>query len=108
MKTSVVLESAGSINEDRADVIEHGAGTVLVVADGAGGIGGGAEAADLVLKCTRERLAEAVDILGKQFFQTVMILLAKPLGEGFEFSGFGIVVAAGVDEPGEFGIGYLS
>jgi hypothetical protein len=53
-------------------------------------------------------LAEAVNILGKQFFQTVMILLTKPLGEGFEFSGFGIVVAAGMDKLSKFGIGYLS
>ena len=48
--------------EDRVDVIEHPMGLVLVVADGAGGSGGGAEAADSMLLWARAHATRVADI----------------------------------------------
>src|SRR5262245_52315416 len=45
--------------QDRADYFQRGPDLVLVLADGAGGIGGGAEAAEFLLKNVRERIASA-------------------------------------------------
>jgi PPM family protein phosphatase len=49
------LEGWGPVLEDRAEVIPAGDSLLLVVADGAGGLSGGAEAAELVVRLLRER-----------------------------------------------------
>jgi len=43
------IEASGSRGQDRAQVIEHRDGLIIVLADGAGGTSGGAEAADTVV-----------------------------------------------------------
>ena len=48
--------------EDRVDVVEHPMGVVLVLADGAGGAGGGAEAADSMLSWARAHVTRVDDI----------------------------------------------
>jgi serine/threonine protein phosphatase PrpC len=48
--------------EDRVDVIPHPAGLVLVCADGAGGSGGGAEAADSILMWVRAHVTQTRDL----------------------------------------------
>lgn len=53
---SVVQGSAG---EDRAWVCQEAGGTWVVVADGAGGVGGGSAAAERVVRLVRERVGEA-------------------------------------------------
>jgi serine/threonine protein phosphatase PrpC len=45
-------------SEDRAHVFEHEDGLIIVVADGAGGIGGGANACDALVHAVRTRVAE--------------------------------------------------
>jgi serine/threonine protein phosphatase PrpC len=47
-------EAAGAAGMDRFSVIEKDNGMVLMVADGAGGISGGARAADMVVELLRE------------------------------------------------------
>jgi serine/threonine protein phosphatase PrpC len=49
------------VNEDRAAVMECGPVAVLAVADGAGGTGGGADAAEMVIRLVGERLEGPVD-----------------------------------------------
>jgi serine/threonine protein phosphatase PrpC len=51
------LVLTGTAGQDRADVIPTNDGVVLVVADGAGGMGGGAEAAEHVIEAVRRALA---------------------------------------------------
>jgi PPM family protein phosphatase len=53
IETAVVVEQASALGQDRAAVDEVRFGSVLVVADGAGGTGGGAEAAEEVVAATR-------------------------------------------------------
>ena len=48
-----ILDSYRKRSEDRAEVISHKSGLVIVLADGAGGISGGAEAADTVVMWTK-------------------------------------------------------
>jgi serine/threonine protein phosphatase PrpC len=56
-ETGLASEAGGPENQDRGAVIEQPNGLLLVVADGAGGLGGGAEAAERVVELVRERSA---------------------------------------------------
>jgi PPM family protein phosphatase len=56
LQTTLAIAGADR-NEDRAAFIEGDAATILVVADGAGGMGGGAEAAELVVRVVEEAAA---------------------------------------------------
>jgi len=59
-KTDIATATAGSKNQDRTALIEHPHGLLLVIADGAGGLGGGSEAAELVMQIVKEStLSEA-------------------------------------------------
>jgi hypothetical protein len=51
--------SSRTHSEDRAEVIEHEDVLIVVVADGAGGVAGGAVASDAVLDAARARVAES-------------------------------------------------
>jgi serine/threonine protein phosphatase PrpC len=57
--TTKHIVGANGPGEDRAGIIPFGDGLVIVVADGAGGTGSGAEAADMVVQATRERILRA-------------------------------------------------
>ncbi len=59
---------AGPRNEDRAEVMRRGEVTVLVLADGAGGRAGGAEAAEGVLEYVRRELKRAEDPTDARFW----------------------------------------
>ncbi len=52
--TSIALHQGNPECQDRAEIIPLGGRTLLVVADGAGGLSGGAQAADLFLRTVRE------------------------------------------------------
>lgn len=59
-KTDIATATAGTKNQDRSAVIQHSHGLLLVIADGAGGLGGGIEAAELVIQIIKEcALSEA-------------------------------------------------
>jgi len=62
-ETGLATEGSGPENQDRAGVVERPTGLVLVVADGVGGIGGGAEAAQLVIDLLREASVTGTDFL---------------------------------------------
>jgi PPM family protein phosphatase len=64
MKAILETEAGNPENEDRGAVIESSAGLVLVVADGAGGRSGGAEAAAMAVRLVRERAHELQDANG--------------------------------------------
>ncbi|HEY2587967.1 MAG TPA: protein phosphatase 2C domain-containing protein [Tepidisphaeraceae bacterium] len=61
-EVAIQTEAFESHGQDRVDAIAHPHGIVLVVADGAGGTSGGAEAADAVLLATRSYVTHAADI----------------------------------------------
>ena len=48
-------------NQDRGAVINSAAGVILVVADGAGGLSGGSEAADMAVEIVRRHVNELAD-----------------------------------------------
>jgi serine/threonine protein phosphatase PrpC len=50
--------SARTRSEDRAEVFEHDDSVIVVVADGAGGVAGGAVASDAVVDAVRARIAK--------------------------------------------------
>lgn len=54
-KTHLATATAHSENQDRAAVIEYPHGIVLIIADGAGGMSGGREAADFVIQSLKEQ-----------------------------------------------------
>ena len=53
-KIAKQIQAGGGELQDRADIFERGACLVLVVADGAGGISGGAEAAQFAVESVKE------------------------------------------------------
>jgi PPM family protein phosphatase len=50
---AIQLHAAGNVGQDRAAAFEFGEGQLMVVADGAGGVAGGGEAADAVVAWLR-------------------------------------------------------
>ena len=54
MQIAEIIEGSGGKCEDRLRVFDAPVGLVLVVADGAGGIGGGAEAAEAAVRIARQ------------------------------------------------------
>lgn len=61
-KSSTLIVAAGPCGQDRAEIIQHPQGVVLVVADGAGGTSGGDEAADTVITWVRAFANRTTDI----------------------------------------------
>ena len=55
--TFLATEAGGAENQDRCAVIERPNGLLLIVTDGAGGMGGGAQAAELAVKIIQEASA---------------------------------------------------
>ena len=54
IRTSLTVQAGNPECQDRAEVISCGERTVLILADGAGGISGGAQAAELSVRLVRE------------------------------------------------------
>ncbi|OAD19480.1 protein serine/threonine phosphatase, partial [Candidatus Thiomargarita nelsonii] len=52
-ETKLATEAAFSENQDRAAIIEHSNGLLLVIADGVGGMAGGREAAELAIQLVK-------------------------------------------------------
>ncbi len=51
----------GVQSQDRVDVLEHPGGLVVALADGSGGMAGGAEAAETVVQAARDALAGGIE-----------------------------------------------
>ncbi|MEZ6185836.1 MAG: SpoIIE family protein phosphatase [Planctomycetota bacterium] len=60
MPRAVTAVEAGSMDQDRVDVVHLGGTLVLILADGAGGRAGGTEAADGVIRQVREAASDLV------------------------------------------------
>ncbi len=54
LKSIKLVEGGGRELQDRVEIIERSGRAVIVVADGAGGLSGGAEAASMVIKMARK------------------------------------------------------
>ena len=80
--------------EDRVGVIEHGRGLVLVVADGAGGSGRGAEAGDALMVCVREYVSGAGDIISEDQWRDLLAKVdVRISGGGGETTGVVVAVS---------------
>ena len=64
MNTSIALDSSRRLSEDRGEIIYLPDGFCIAVADGAGGISGGAEAADLVIQTVSSVIKSVTTDLG--------------------------------------------
>ncbi|MFW6189634.1 MAG: protein phosphatase 2C domain-containing protein [Planctomycetota bacterium] len=92
--TAVAVEGAAGRNEDRAAVFDRPEGRVLVVADGAGGIAGGAEAAEAVVAGIRRAVESADDVLDADMWVGSLRQLDIELWEDPEAGETTAVVAA--------------
>lgn len=79
--------------QDRVDVIEHTMGLVLAVADGAGGSGGGAEAADSMLLWVRAHVTGTTDVRPASQWAALLAKVDKQVSFG-RGETTGVVVAA--------------
>jgi PPM family protein phosphatase len=95
-RASAAARSEGS--QDRGDVFARGTTAVLVVADGAGGLGGGAGASDVLLERARDAVLDAgFDLLAPaawvRLFREVDAALAR--GAAGETTAVVVVLAEG-------------
>lgn len=84
-------------SQDRADVFARGEAAVLVVADGAGGMGDGGAAADLVLDRVREAvLDEELDLLSPPRWSSLLLELAPAMARVGETTVVIVVLVPGM------------
>ena len=77
--TAQLTESYQRRNQDRLDLIPHAHGLVAVLADGAGGTSGGAEAADTVLLYVRSSVTIAADLRPPQQWADLLVKIDRQL-----------------------------
>jgi serine/threonine protein phosphatase PrpC len=80
MNLAIKMEAAGRVGQDRAAAFELAGGTLVVVADGAGGVTGGAEAAQAVVDWFR-----GLEPTGEQDWVHVLRTLDAYLSSGATF-----------------------
>jgi len=73
-EVTTFTEAFGTRAQDRVDVVEHPGGKVIILADGAGGTSGGAEAADTVLLWVKSYLIREGDIREASALQDVVAI----------------------------------
>ena len=100
--TAQVTASYRTRTEDRIDVIAHGLGVVLVVADGAGGISGGAKAAEEVTMTVRGHVGNMDDIRDAEQWATLLRRIDRQISD---HGGQAAAVVAAVFEDGVAGAG---
>ncbi len=71
-ETDLATKAVASENQDQAAIIEHPKGLLLVIADGAGGLGGGREAAELLIKIVKETAVPATEFLNPLMWCTIL------------------------------------
>jgi serine/threonine protein phosphatase PrpC len=95
-------DSFRSAPEDRVAILDVDSGVVVVVADGAGGIPGGGEAADMVVAGVREAVRSGITVLDA----TTWVRVLQNLDERIERdrqAGETTAVIVAVTEDGEIG-----
>ena len=75
------LASSRASSEDRAEVFAHGDDTVIVVADGAGGVSGGGDASDLFVDAIRAAVGRSELDLVAVFGAVDRVLASRDAGE---------------------------
>ena len=98
--TAQVTASYRTHTEDRIDVIAHGLGVVLVVADGAGGISGGAKAAETITTIVRAHTDSMADIRDADQWATLLRRIDGQISDG---GGQATAVVAAVFDDGVAG-----
>jgi hypothetical protein len=93
-----LLASSRRNNEDRAEVFEHGDVLVVVVADGVGGMGGGAAASDAVLVAVRAALSKpAFDVRAATSWANVLEGVDMQLAKTMVGETTAVIVVVGPD-----------
>jgi len=83
-QTDLATAAANSKNQDRATFLEYPQGLLLIIADGAGGMGGGAEAAELVIQIVKEQIGPNIQFTNPLIWNNILQetdsrLLAHPI-----------------------------
>jgi PPM family protein phosphatase len=71
-QTDLATATTNSKNQDRATVLEYPQGLLLIIADGAGGMGGGAEAAELVIQIVKEMVEPKTKFSNSLIWQSIL------------------------------------
>ena len=71
-ETDIATETTDSENQDRAAIIEHSEGILLVMADGAGGMAGGSEAAERVIQAVKKAPVSKKDFLNPLIWSYIL------------------------------------
>ena len=99
--TAMASQSYRKQSQDRADVIEHADGVVIVVADGAGGMSGGSEAADTVVMRARAYVSRCEDLRDADGWCELLSGIGRQIGAAG--GGQSTAVIAAVFADGIFG-----
>jgi len=101
IETVTRVLAAGRHGQDRAEVIRHAGGVVVVVADGAGGTSGARDAADAVVMWTKALVTRGADLADVTTWSQLLIDLDYQLGSAA--SGQTTAVIANVTSGGIIG-----
>jgi serine/threonine protein phosphatase PrpC len=103
LEIAKAVEACGTVLEDRAEVFKHGASLILVVADGAGGTAGGAEAAEAVVRAVGNASAGVASLHDPEFWRQLLSERDGALADDSE-AGETTAVAAAVSSDGITGV----
>ena len=92
---ATLTAGSGKRNDDRVAVFEHGNALVVVVADGAGGMAGGSNAADAVVGAARSAVGDGCDLASATTWTRLMVSLDEELALAFAGETTAIVVVVG-------------
>ncbi len=79
-ETKLATEAAAT-NQDRAAIIEHPNGQLLVIADGAGGMGGGGEAAELLIQTIKDSVVPKKHFVNPLMYCSLLVEADERLSE---------------------------
>jgi serine/threonine protein phosphatase PrpC len=78
-QTTKITQGYRSRCQDRVDIIDHATGIVLALADGAGGISGGEEAADTMLLWARAHVTQIASLHGGEQWAALLSKVDKQI-----------------------------
>jgi PPM family protein phosphatase len=91
-KVAKMVQAGGGELQDRAEWFWHGSNLILIVADGAGGISGGAEAAQFAVNHAREKLSSVA--LNREGLAKLLTLIDRQMASTRKYGETTCVVVA--------------
>src|SRR5690348_13410044 len=90
-KVAKQIHAGGTELQDRAEWFYHGSNLILVVADGAGGMSGGAEAAEFVIQKTKSTID--ADVLNLERLEELLLSIDQQMAAEKSFGETTCVIA---------------